>query len=354
MQKLIGISMAVLATILFAGNVFATSGIQVVHITYQVNNDEDARITGGGYWALDSYNKNITIWDMGANASEAGAHDYIVNAMYSGTFCTYAGVLSPNFHTPEPSDGCGTMTASYDAEIYGTTISIDNTAGSLHPASGSPGTGTFDFLGSKSDILGAQNGNSASYSWVGNYFPGYTGFCYISCPGQTSMLDWQWTYSLPNGAIGGTLYTQSAAGETGDIVTGNSNVLATIEVPQATCGITISGGPLNFNTVNQGQVSNLASVDVKNVGTVPTTTFNIAGTIWSGILGNTMPVDQTHWALTSFTYGSGDTALTGTPVSINGGILGAGNTVTPNFAVQIPVSQPGDTYSQVITFNAGC
>ena len=343
MQKILGISAAILGTILLAGSVLATgattitnpptgaSGSPVLTISYQVINNEDSGLNG--YWALDSYTKTITIWK---DANFASNHQYDAYASYSGTFCTFEGAKSPVAGVIEPNDGCGTMTGAADF-TFTYSGEIDNT---YIPDA------IYDLGGSKEDILsatpsGGQRDRDVTQGILSGYFPSCSPFVYTL---------WSWTYSLPNGAVGGTQWIDDVANERiGDIVTSSSNVVvASVDVPQATCGITVSG-TLAFGPVNQGTESAQQFVTVTNVGTVPTTSFTVAGTIWAGVYGNTMPVGQTK------VYDGTWYSLPSTPGTLFGGIVPANSgSVTPYFTVTIPTSQPGDTYSQVITFNAGC
>lgn len=341
MQKLIGIASALIALTLLAGTVLATSSIAtpiqnppasatgspILQISYQVNNDEDSGIVG--YWGLDSFTKTVTVWNTAVSGTD------VVYVGYSGTFCTYAGALSPSAGITEPSDGCGTMTGAYN----GTLITSSGPTSTSSPS-------TVDAGGSKADILkgtyAKQTGNAPNQlDWVSTYFPGAT----------FNQLDWSWTYSLPNGANGGTQWINQATdlgGNSGDIVTGQNSVVASTSVPQATCGIAVSGS-LAFGNVPQGTTSSQKSVTITNGGTVATTSLTVYGTQWTGINGNTMPVGQTQ------VYDGTWYPLPSTPGTIFGGVVPANSgTVSPIFTVTIPATQPGDTYSQVITFNAGC
>ena len=144
-----------------AGGVPAGSTL-VVNVTYKVTNDEDSG--NAGYWALDSYNKQLQVWQ------------------------TFAGALSPGSGVTQTRDASGLFEGGYVAtfEFSGTI----NPGG--YKANGN--IGAFDLQGTKTDVLlgtygAGQTGPPEPVSVLGLYFPGYQPFDYIN---------WGWTYHYRN------------------------------------------------------------------------------------------------------------------------------------------------------------
>ena len=69
-------------------------------------NDEDSGNVG--YWALDSYNKQIQVWDM---------HDgtFYAAVQYEGKWNTFATALSPGAGVAQTKDAFGTFQGGYEA-----------------------------------------------------------------------------------------------------------------------------------------------------------------------------------------------------------------------------------------------
>jgi hypothetical protein len=129
------------------------------------------------------------------------------------------------------------------------------------------------------------------------------------------------------------------------------NVLA-LDVPASvtvtkSCGIVVTAGsPIAFGSVATGTESGNQTVNITNTGSAPTTSFTVNGTAWTG--GTGMPVGQTS------VYDTAWNALTASPSTIYTGVISNGETKSPKFKVAIPVGQAQTTYSQTITFTAGC
>lgn len=130
------------------------------------------------------------------------------------------------------------------------------------------------------------------------------------------------------------------------------NVLA-LDVPASvtvskSCGLVVTGGsPIAFGSVATGQESANQTVDIKNTGSANTTSFKVYGIAWTG--GTGMPVGQTSM------YDTAWNALTVSPgIMIYTGVISNGETKHPIFKVAIPVGQAEASYSQTITFTAGC
>ncbi len=135
---------------------------EIINVTMKVTNDEDSGNLG--YWALDNYQKHITVWQTGPNTFNA-------NVTYAGTWQTFAGTLSPGNGVIEPVNGNGVFVATYDSVFTGTLLQtpMESTVGNL---------GTFDFGGTASDILlgkypsngGTQVGDTNFVNWASFYF----------------------------------------------------------------------------------------------------------------------------------------------------------------------------------------
>jgi hypothetical protein len=174
-----------------AGDVPAGSAL-VLNITMNVVNDEDSGNVG--YWALDSYNKHVQVWQV-----PDGTFYAVVR--YIGKWTTFAGARSPGAGITEGADASGTMEGGYAATFNATGFT---------PASGN--IGTINFGGTKADVLlgtygAGQTGDSSITSWLDTYFTGVgSSFNYVA---------WGWTYKYKNKTWNNFDY-----GTTGDVVAG--------------------------------------------------------------------------------------------------------------------------------------
>ena len=178
--------------------------VLVVNSSYTVRNDEDTGFTG--YWALDNYVKNLKIW-------QTGPITYTVNAIYTGTWCTFAGAQSPQSGSTEPKDGCGMLNGGYDAQLvtYASFNSLAINNGNI---------GTFNYGGSKADIVkdtySNQAGNlNSSFDWINYYFSGANehNFTY-----NNNGNAWSWTYANST-YPGWDSWVNAGSGSSGDITT---------------------------------------------------------------------------------------------------------------------------------------
>lgn len=178
----------------------------LLNTTMRVTNDEDSGKVG--YWALDNYIKDITVWQTSSNA-------FVANVIYLGTWCTFAGALSPQNGMVEPHSGCGSMQGGYTGTFTATTFNA--------PAPTSNSMGSFDFGGTQNDILlgsysKGQTGPTTLTRWLGYYFPGNTDFAYTD--GGNA---WSWTYTSTNSTyLTGNTWINGGAGSSGEIITGPS------------------------------------------------------------------------------------------------------------------------------------
>ncbi len=163
--------------------------VLVLNITHKVTNDEDSGNVG--YWALDSYNKHVQVWQVPDGS-------FYAIARYAGTWQTFAGALSPGTGFPQ-SDASGTFEGGYVATF--TATGFTSAFGNI---------GTKDYGGTKADVLlgtygAGQTGPTTPFSFLSAYFTGAASFTYVS---------WGWTYHYRSQTWNNFDY-----GTTGDIVT---------------------------------------------------------------------------------------------------------------------------------------
>jgi spore coat protein U-like protein len=133
--------------------------------------------------------------------------------------------------------------------------------------------------------------------------------------------------------------------------TNSSDITAQVTVP-AVCTVSLSANSIDFGSVAPGTDtgSNNQQVTVTNGGNTEATNVTIKGNDWSG--PDTMPVGQTQWATSAFTYGSGN-ALTASDAVVTTN-LAAGSSTTLYFGVGVPSGQAAGTYTQTITVTMNC
>jgi hypothetical protein len=177
-----------------AGSFVNSSGVPagstlMLNITYKVVNDEDSGNVG--YWALGSYNKSVQVWMTADNNCYA-------TVRYEGKWQTFTGALSPGAGVLETKDVSGTFEGGYTATF--TCTGCTPTKGNI---------GTFDFSGTKADVLlgtygAGQTGATPTLDWTSVYFTGLSGFTYVN---------WGWTYKYQSQRWNNFDY-----GTTGDIL----------------------------------------------------------------------------------------------------------------------------------------
>jgi len=159
----------------------------VLNITYKVTNDEDSG--NFSYWALDNYNESVQVWQTPDGS-------FYSIAKYSGKWQTFTGALSPGTGVAQASDATGTFEGGQVRTFTGT---LNPT-----PAYSTKGNiGTFDFKGTKADVL-ANGGNVTPFIWKDTYFIGASGYTYLG---------WGWTYHYKS-----QTWNNFDSGTTGDIV----------------------------------------------------------------------------------------------------------------------------------------
>jgi hypothetical protein len=208
---ILGIGMLLLATgivaasptaplALHAGSFLNAGGVPVgsvlvLDINLKVTNDEDSGFVG--YWALDSYNKKVQVWQV-----PDGSFYAVVR--YEGKWTTFAGALSPEVGALEVSDATGTFQGGYIATFTGAVNPAPafKTRGSI---------GSFDFGGTEADILlgsygAGQTGAVPNFDWVSTYFTGVGS--------SFTQPEWGWTYHYKSQA-----WSNFDTGSIGDIIT---------------------------------------------------------------------------------------------------------------------------------------
>ncbi len=135
--------------------------------------------------------------------------------------------------------------------------------------------------------------------------------------------------------------------------TDSSDITASVTVP-AICTVSLNTTTIDFGSVAPGADTGGVNqaVNVTNGGNTQATSTTIKGNDWSDGT-HTMPVGQTEWSTSTFTYGSG-TALTASDATITGGNLNAGSSLILYFGVGVPSGQAAATYSQTITVTMNC
>lgn len=161
-------------------------GTPVLNITFGVTNDSDSGLAGD-WWALDSYQKLVQVWQESDGSYCAVVH-------YAGTFTTLAGQESPGESVAQlPGGFTGTMVGGYTATFPYT----------MNPDPGYPTSG---YLGSF-NLEGGTGGNGAAFDWLSTYFEVTDNFASFAQP------TWGWVYQ---GGRCGTWYN-TYLGTNGDI-----------------------------------------------------------------------------------------------------------------------------------------
>lgn len=131
------------------------TGRTVVSVTHKVVNDNDSGF--GGYWAMDSYSRLLTIVEVEAPTSPGGPGKYCAVAQYYGNFVTLAGA-SPN------------TTCALNAGVKGQFRGGRRTVvfeGTLNPSPSQKITGNLGIFDYQCD----GSGNCLSlFSWPATYF----------------------------------------------------------------------------------------------------------------------------------------------------------------------------------------
>jgi hypothetical protein len=126
--------------------------VLVMNVTYKVVNDQAP--SGLGYWALQTYTRQVKVWQM-----PDGTFSWA--SQFEGKWATFAGAMSPGGSVTQAADGSGTFKAILDGTF---------TSDSCIPVFGY--LGAHDFGGSRDGVL-SQIDTPTPWS-CGIYFPGAT------------------------------------------------------------------------------------------------------------------------------------------------------------------------------------
>jgi hypothetical protein len=225
--------------------------IPIINVTMHVTNDEDTGLVG--YWALENYNKTIQVWQF-PNGS------YVALVLYSGTWNTYAGALSPEHGIDQPVNASGIMMGGYVATFNNTSLAA------IKPIIGD--IGTYDYLGTKADVLlgkysNGQTGATGKVDWTSFYFAPHP-------PNNFNQGLWGWAY-----ALNGQEWCNSKAVNSGEIWTYglllSTSLSTVVSFTSSTSSILFSSWFIETltttTTSTSTSVSNSVSVSVSNTVT---------------------------------------------------------------------------------------
>ena len=307
----------------------------VVHATYVIHNDADSG--ANGYWALDNFTAQVTIWKTGADT-------YQVNMTNTGIWCTFAGSPTPGVPAAtQTAPECGSMEGGYDGNLT-TSVPLVNASTTTLP--GSP----FDAGGTEVSGAITPGSFSGQFGWIGYFFPGATSSDFAFANGGNA---WNWTYIAPNGnkwvdsgPDAGSLVTDGQISSTY-----SGSVVGSADIIPTTCSLSAAGG-ISFGDVTPGAglvYSTTGPVTVTNDGNAGTG-VSIYGSNWSN---NPSSVGWTQWqAGTSLTSG---TALGYAPGADTGvSLAGFGGSTQYSFGLDVPLSAVGGQHTQTITFVSQC
>jgi hypothetical protein len=159
-----------------------TGGAPVINVTEKIVGDVDSGLSG--YWAFDTYNRSIQVWDQ-----HNGTYCAVVR--YSGKFDAVAGQTSPGDNAASlTGNEDGTFEGGYIATITGTLLGTPlwRTRGNV---------GTFDYQCSLSGVCLNR------VSWLDQYFNSVDDFSYGW---------WGWIYHGTHNS-----WVNSSTGNAGDV-----------------------------------------------------------------------------------------------------------------------------------------
>lgn len=189
------------------------SSTPIINVVMTIKNDEDSGFVA--YWALDNYQKTIIIWESTSTTPPT----FCALVQYAGTWSTFKGALSPQLGTTQTSDGSG--------HLVGGIVAWFTSADFLASASTKPlkgDIGTFNFGGTKADILkapGSQSPNPTYVNYLSFYFGDYATLTYNE-PAWAFTYTYQFwahTYTQQDGIGYGNLWVNANGGSFGDILT---------------------------------------------------------------------------------------------------------------------------------------
>lgn len=186
------------------------SAKEVLAISWRAVDDEDSGLFG--YWALDTYNSAVSVWEY-SNGS------YFAIQTFSGVFEVPQGALSPQSGVSEPASGYGTLAGV----IFGWITSSEVFHKGTNVAKGN--LGDLNYGGTTQDLLNQtyqyQVGDASAYNWYTTYFlpadPGNTYFSYSW--GFTYVLNSLFTTNAHGSSTSTNTWCNWETADVGDIVT---------------------------------------------------------------------------------------------------------------------------------------
>ena len=191
----------------------------VLSVTANVINDEDSGYNTPGYWALDNFTRNITVW-------QTGPHSYSINFTDHGFSSIPAGVQSPGImDATEPYNGIAVMNGVDDWALNGTFTGTSSYSGNGLTVPSSLTTnanvGTYDSGATVADLLNNPQivtGDSTDgfQQFAESFFSGITNDQY-----GTSNQFYYYSY-VYDGSLGKQVWVDAAnvpSTNSGDIVT---------------------------------------------------------------------------------------------------------------------------------------
>ncbi len=193
-----------------------------MYVNANVINDEDSG-NSGYYWAMDTFNRVIKVW-------QTGASNYTINFTDSGSSFIPAGAHSPQNGILEPVNGIATMNGQQSWIVIGTfnALAVAPNApnnGFITPSSltGNTPLGTYNAFGTIADLLSStQNGGVGSVSNTLNFVNSY----FSNAPFLNVLNEYQpgftytYTYNSPLGVQTWIDTSNTAVTNFGDIITG--------------------------------------------------------------------------------------------------------------------------------------
>ena len=173
------------------------NGRRIINVTESITNDVDSG-QAGNYWAYDTVNRRIQVWNIGPDMFCATV------AYYSSTFQAVAGQTSPGAGGTLTGDELGSFAGGYQTTNFTAQLDISNPA--VWGASGKVNSGLP--INYQCDI----NGNCPGFvDWSSQYFTNISGF---------DLASWGWKYkgkdSQDSSSTG--IWINASTGNSGDIL----------------------------------------------------------------------------------------------------------------------------------------
>ncbi len=324
-------------------------GRTVVGQTYQSANNFS--VTSTIYTGQDG-NWDFSLVDNGA----PGTTDYCFQAVFSSSTALYAYPVYPEIVThTNPSPTVSNVHLNGDANITllpATTETISVVASTSDP--GGPG----NIISATSTIYRTSRTASCTADGLNCYQIGSPNCVFSGSTSTVTCSADMWYFaqstgassSFPSDSWTAAVTVTNGGGYTATATSGpvNVNVLIAINVTTSS----INYGTITASTTSQGTNQ---TTTIQNVGN-SSTTIEVSGTAFiSG--SNSFATTSQHYATSSFTFGTGDTALTDSAIAIGGLLFAAPTSTTPVqgnvlWGIGVPAGIPTGTYQATTTFTA--